>query len=766
MTTATAPPPLAEIRREDVIGVLAEVALVLVSVVTVLSLGRLFDQPTWRTPLLTVVLVAHGLAIVLRRTRLSPGTVLLIAVAGGLFVLGILRYRDTTFLGIPTWDTITAGRADLVGAWQQFGEVVAPAPVFPGFVLAAGLALWVAVWVADWAAFRLASAVEAVLAPAAIFLFVSLLGEDAGRTGTTVAFIGAVLAFILLHRVANQVTSATWVGDGRRRGPPAVVAVGLGMVALALVFGAVAGPRAPGVDADPMIDWHGGGRGDSTRVTVSPLVDIRKRLVDQSNVEAFTVKANEPAYWRLTSLDQFDGTLWKSSGTFGKANGDLPTDPEGGRSTTIVQDVKVSGLDAIWLPAAFQPVGVATDGTHVRYDTLSSTLIVDQDSDTSDGISYRVTSKLPDFSVALLDRNFGAGVPLTIRQRYLQLPEDFPNNIRQKAEQIMRRGQNPYERARLLQDWFRNNFTYDLTGTQAGHSDSAIEDFLISKRGYCEQFAGAFAAMARSVKLPARVAVGFTPGEIDPRSDGTRYIVRGRNAHAWPEVYIAQAGWVPFEPTPGRGAPGAQAWTGVAPQQDAPDRTPTTTGPTTTAQTIPTSSIPPGGSRQPDGGLETTGGSSSSSGGPTSPIQRVLVVAVIAVLAVALYVGLLAVARLARTRTRRARATTDAAKVRVAWLEGAEAVGRIAPSLRPAETHTEFATRVRPVVGPAWRPLARLARLATATEWSDEAVAPATVSDAQELSREVDREVREGLELRQKVVALLDPRELVRRFNW
>jgi hypothetical protein len=67
------------------------------------------------------------------------------------------------------------------------------------------------------------------------------------------------------------------------------------------------------------------------------------------------------------------------------------------------------------------------------------------------------------------------------------------------------------------------------------------------------------------------------------------------------------------------------------------------------------------------------------------------------------------------------------------------------------------------VIGPAWRPLARLAGLATTTEWSNDAVAPTTVTDAQELSREIEREVRDGLELRQKVVALVDPRELVRR---
>ena len=42
----------------------------------------------------------------------------------------------------------------------------------------------------------------------------------------------------------------------------------------------------------------------------------------------------------------------------------------------------------------------------------------------------------------------------------------------------------------------------------------------------------------------------------------------GKNAHAWPEIWFDGLGWVPFEPTPGRGAPGAENYTGVAPAQD------------------------------------------------------------------------------------------------------------------------------------------------------------------------------------------------------
>ena len=96
------------------------------------------------------------------------------------------------------------------------------------------------------------------------------------------------------------------------------------------------------------------------------------------------------------------------------------------------------------------------------------------------------------------------------------------------------------------------------------HGTESLEEFLFDVRaGYCQQFATAYAAMARSVGLPTRVAVGFT------WESGTRHgASRGPTscgasiAHAWPEVYFAGTGWVRFEPTPGRGAPGDFAITG------------------------------------------------------------------------------------------------------------------------------------------------------------------------------------------------------------
>jgi hypothetical protein len=55
------------------------------------------------------------------------------------------------------------------------------------------------------------------------------------------------------------------------------------------------------------------------------------------------------------------------------------------------------------------------------------------------------------------------------------------------------------------------------------------------------------AVMVRAAGVPARVALGYTPGSTE--RDGTR-LITSDDAHAWVEVYFDDLGWVPFDPTP------------------------------------------------------------------------------------------------------------------------------------------------------------------------------------------------------------------------
>jgi hypothetical protein len=79
-----------------------------------------------------------------------------------------------------------------------------------------------------------------------------------------------------------------------------------------------------------------------------------------------------------------------------------------------------------------------------------------------------------------------------------------------------------------------------------------VDYFLFNlQRGYCDYFASAMVVMARSVGIPARLAVGYAMGHY--HSQQGAYVVTEKDAHAWPELYFPDYGWIPFEPTSGLG---------------------------------------------------------------------------------------------------------------------------------------------------------------------------------------------------------------------
>jgi len=79
---------------------------------------------------------------------------------------------------------------------------------------------------------------------------------------------------------------------------------------------------------------------------------------------------------------------------------------------------------------------------------------------------------------------------------------------------------------------------------------------LESKEGYCTHFATAFTLLARSQGIPARYVHGYSV----PMQGKKEVTVTSAMAHAWPEAYIDNVGWIPFEPTPGYGIMRYGSW--------------------------------------------------------------------------------------------------------------------------------------------------------------------------------------------------------------
>ncbi len=108
---------------------------------------------------------------------------------------------------------------------------------------------------------------------------------------------------------------------------------------------------------------------------------------------------------------------------------------------------------------------------------------------------------------------------------------------------------NPYDQAAAIEAYLRDghNYTFTLDAKTPPGRDPIDYFLFTSKRGYCEFFATAMGDMLRSLGIPTRLVNGFGPGTF--QSSIQSNVVRGEDAHTWPEVYFPHFGWIPFEPT-------------------------------------------------------------------------------------------------------------------------------------------------------------------------------------------------------------------------
>ena len=699
MTASAARRPTAPAARSFPLVPLAEVALACVSLAAVLGLRRVFPGTDWFAHLGVQVVAAHALVSALRRRSVNFAVSTAVTLLAGVLMVSWLYAGETTSFGIPSGQTLEMLVDFMDRSATAFSDVKAPAPeaVLDGFFVLTSVAIWVGAILSDWAAFHADAPLEATLPSATLFVLGAIFGTDVDRMLLTGLWLAAVVVFVLLRRASRLGRTSTWVGERRSAGPRTVVLVGGALGGSAVVVAALAGPHLPGAASEAFIvPTEVFDSGPGTRVTVSPLVDIRSRLVDQADVEVFTVRSPVRDYWRLTSLDRFDGQIWSSNGSYAAGAGDLDDGVQvDSERIEFEQTFSIGPLDQIWLPAAYEPQSVSSS-TPVRYDDVSGTLIVDTDVSSSDDTTYSVTSALPVHEPEAL-ATASTDIPDDVADTYLQLPDDFPDSLRARAREVTAGSTSAYEASLRLQNFFRDDFTYDLD-VGVGHDESAMEEFVLdSQRGYCEQFAGSYAAMARSLGIPARVAVGFTPGTPDP-TDPNLYRVRGENAHAWPEVYLGEYGWVRFEPTPGRGAPFAEQYTGVPEQQvvtggDGSTATTTVSPPSTPADGAPTTTAP--AQAMPD--LEDRRQDSAApadEGEPDPWPGRIGWGALALVTLGAGYIALVLAVTSGR-RWRRHRVATGADdKVALAWDTSVRAVRRAGLPVRSSETQTEAATRI------------------------------------------------------------------------
>lgn len=146
----------------------------------------------------------------------------------------------------------------------------------------------------------------------------------------------------------------------------------------------------------------------------------------------------------------------------------------------------------------------------------------------------------------------GTDYPAWVTARYLrELPSSVTPRTIQLAAELAPGNLTPYERAVAIERYLRQTIVYDETVSEPPEGADIVDYVLFERqRGYCEYYASAMAVMLRSVGVPARVVVGYYPGDWDAERGG--YLYLQKNAHAWVEVFFPGYGWIPFEPTASR----------------------------------------------------------------------------------------------------------------------------------------------------------------------------------------------------------------------
>ena len=138
--------------------------------------------------------------------------------------------------------------------------------------------------------------------------------------------------------------------------------------------------------------------------------------------------------------------------------------------------------------------------------------------------------------------------PDWVTSRYLQLPPDMPQRIKDLAFVITDGKQTQYDKVMAITDYLRKTITYQNVISNPPANRDPIDWFLFDyKKGFCNYYASAEVLLLRSIGVPARMAIGYAEGTSD--QTGISFKIRANDSHAWPEVYFSNAGWVEFEPT-------------------------------------------------------------------------------------------------------------------------------------------------------------------------------------------------------------------------
>ncbi len=620
--------------------------------------------------LTSLALVLAGIGL---RALRTPTPLVLVAQLVLLAELLLWGFGDDLVAGvIPTRDTWSGIDAVLTEGVRTANDYAAPAPHDPGLLLMLVFFIGVIAVLVD-----LAIAVDRVPLAGLPLLALYTVPVAALPDGVPlVSFLIGAAAFVGLLTAAERDRLGHWgrlVAHGSvahsddAMDTRALRSSGQRIAVLSLATAVVVPIFIPTLSASLFDNGGGIGSGSGSGGNVSfndPMVSLASALRRDEEVAYLDVTSDiPPSYLRLTVVDQPGPNAW-TTGTFDLGDTipvqsvlpgptGLSSDVTRTPHSLAVRPTEEFPSNSAWFPVPFNASTVALPSEDWAYFAEDQTVVARNGTAVSRvdeaSISYSTIDPTPEQIARAGDAD------AEIQEQWGGVPDDVPAILTNQARVITTGAANDYERAVLLQSYFRDpeNFTYDLDASY-GYGYQAMVEFLDKRRGFCQHFSATFAMMARTLGIPSRVVVGF----LNPtRSNGDDHVFTSYDLHAWPELYFEGIGWVRFEPTPNVGA-ALPRWAPDADPSIGPTENPTL--PNATTDELPDRPTATDNTTEAAAGADTASGSS----GPSAPSPWWLLPPVLVALS-------LAPALLRRTirRQRLSRPLDDAAAAEAAWLE-------------------------------------------------------------------------------------------------
>jgi hypothetical protein len=360
----------------------------------------------------------------------------------------------------------------------------------------------------------------------------------ARQVGSAAALVTAMLVLLALLAASISIQRITeWVSEYRNPSVGQKDALG---ESLGIVPGGTSEPdafatvRRPGL---PQAHLIGSGPELSRRVVMTVSIPGLPSLSQAGG--------SLPLYWRSFTYDVYTGHGWGTS----------QTEPRTYRANQPLQAEQAP--DHISLRQQVRPVEdlggvVYADGELAAVDLRSQAAW--RSSGDLFGVQLEVTAPYQAMSLVPVAsertlRAAGQHYPDWVRQRYLTLPAEVPDRVKELAIELTASEPTPYDRARAIEAYLRT-FPYTLDVPRPPTNQDVVGYFLFDlRKGYCDYYASAMVVLARAAGIPARLVTGYASGTYNLNSK--RFIVTEADAHSWVEVYFPEVGWVPFEPTAG-----------------------------------------------------------------------------------------------------------------------------------------------------------------------------------------------------------------------